>query len=264
MDFSAYKAFLFDVDKTLSNSQREITETTQQALTALADKKIQLGVATGRSFPSLSHVLSYFPSDALHVVNGGGEIITAQGDTSWASFIPSASAKEIMALATAQNCRALCTSAKVLYGNEKAIAQAQAYFLHDQTFRTPTQIEEIENWDTIALITVSDVNDAFVQSMSGMPIIIKHMIGYRGNRYTDITAQGVTKAEGVRQWCAMRGIKPEEVIGFGDGENDLEFLQTVGYAVAMGNASDELKAIADEVTDDCDHDGVATWIEKNV
>lgn len=264
MDFSAYKAFLFDVDKTLSNSQREITEPTQRAIQSLVDRGFQVGLATGRSYPSLTHVLSYFPADAEHIVNGGGEIITAQGDTSWASFIPSTSAKEIMSLATEQNCRALCTSSKVLYGNENAIAQAQAYFLNDQTFRTPAQIESIENWDTIALITVSDVNDTFVQAISGMPVSIKHMISYRGNRYTDITAQGVTKAVGVRQWCTMRGIKPEEVIGFGDSENDLEFLQTVGHSVAMGNASDAVKAIAKEVTEDCDHDGVATWIEKNV
>ena len=53
----------------------------------------------------------------------------------------------------------------------------------------------------------------------------------------------------------------ENVMGIGDGNNDREMLESVGVSVAMGNACKELLEIADHVTTDCDHDGVAEGIK---
>jgi hydroxymethylpyrimidine pyrophosphatase-like HAD family hydrolase len=52
------------------------------------------------------------------------------------------------------------------------------------------------------------------------------------------------------------GIRQEEMIAFGDGENDMEMLQFAGIGIAMGNAEKEVKAVADYVTDDIDDDGI--------
>ena len=52
------------------------------------------------------------------------------------------------------------------------------------------------------------------------------------------------------------GIRQEEMIAFGDGENDMEMLQFAGIGVAMGNAEAEVKALADYVTADIDDDGI--------
>ena len=54
----------------------------------------------------------------------------------------------------------------------------------------------------------------------------------------------------------MHGIDREETMAFGDGENDMEMLRYVGIGVAMGNASDAVKAAADYVTDTVDDDGI--------
>ena len=53
-----------------------------------------------------------------------------------------------------------------------------------------------------------------------------------------------------------------EVMAIGDGVNDISLLSSAGLAVAMGNAADELKAVADYVTLDVDHHGVAAAVEK--
>lgn len=58
------------------------------------------------------------------------------------------------------------------------------------------------------------------------------------------------------------GIAREEIMAVGDGGNDAEMLKAVGFGVAMGNATEELKQIADFVTDTCEQDGVAVAIEK--
>ena len=62
----------------------------------------------------------------------------------------------------------------------------------------------------------------------------------------------------------LYGISKEETLTIGDHNNDIELLQSGGVKVAMGNATDELKAIADYVTDTVDNDGFAKAIEKFV
>ena len=58
------------------------------------------------------------------------------------------------------------------------------------------------------------------------------------------------------------GIKKEEILAIGDQNNDIELLKAGGVSVAMGNATNELKACADYVTDAIDNDGFAKAMEK--
>ena len=55
-----------------------------------------------------------------------------------------------------------------------------------------------------------------------------------------------------------------EVAAFGDDRNDIEMLRICGIKVAVTNALDEVKAVADYVCGDCDEDGVAKWLEEYV
>ena len=62
--------------------------------------------------------------------------------------------------------------------------------------------------------------------------------------------------------CKHYGIRREETIAFGDGANDIEMLEWAGIGVAMGNAADTVKAHADHVTTDVDHEGIETAINN--
>lgn len=73
----------------------------------------------------------------------------------------------------------------------------------------------------------------------------------------DVVAKGGGKVTGIRQYLREQGIAPEEIIAFGDGENDLEMLAFAGIGVAMGNADEKVKLAADYVTADIDADGIA-------
>jgi hypothetical protein len=54
----------------------------------------------------------------------------------------------------------------------------------------------------------------------------------------------------------------ENTVAIGDGSNDYSLLKSAGYAVAMGNAKNDIKKIADVITDDNDNDGVAGFLNK--
>lgn len=82
----------------------------------------------------------------------------------------------------------------------------------------------------------------------------------------EINAEAATKGNALLWLADHLGIPREETMAFGDGENDISMLKAAGTGVAMGNASDHVKAAADEVTLTNEQDGVAaaiqTWILK--
>lgn len=83
-----------------------------------------------------------------------------------------------------------------------------------------------------------------------------------GAAQIEITKKGVTKGTGAEALSAYLGIPKEGVVAFGDGGNDMPLIGHVGHFVAMGNATDALKARADEICPSIDEDGVAVWIES--
>lgn len=73
----------------------------------------------------------------------------------------------------------------------------------------------------------------------------------------DIMPQGVSKARGLDELLAATGIAPDEVVVFGDAENDLEILRKVKYSVAVENATPEVKKAANYHIASCEDEGVA-------
>ena len=80
----------------------------------------------------------------------------------------------------------------------------------------------------------------------------------------ELYAKKNTKATGIMKALELLNIPIENSYAFGDGNNDIEMLSSVGCGIAMGNASDEVKGYAKFVTDTVQNDGVALGIEKHI
>lgn len=78
----------------------------------------------------------------------------------------------------------------------------------------------------------------------------------------EVSPEGATKARGLKKLCEYLNVPVEESIAIGDASNDLDILKAAGLSVAMGNATDAVKAVADVITEDCDHDGAAKAIQR--
>lgn len=79
----------------------------------------------------------------------------------------------------------------------------------------------------------------------------------------EIVSKGIEKAKGVHQVANYLEIKQEDVIAFGDEHNDLELLEYAGWGVAMANGTDQLKGIANDITEKTNQeDGLADHLEK--
>lgn len=125
----------------------------------------------------------------------------------------------------------------MISGNEQPVDKIRAIF------RNPKEREEAKRrLETIPGIVIT----------SSCPIDL------------EVNIEGANKGLGLIWLGQQLGIKREEIMACGDSFNDYEMLKEVGFAVAMGNAEQDLKEIADYVTDTNDEDGVAKAIERFV
>lgn len=80
----------------------------------------------------------------------------------------------------------------------------------------------------------------------------------------EVNAAGVTKAAGLADVCQLLGIDRSELVAMGDSLNDVPMLEWAGLGIAMGNAQEPVKQVADWVSHRFDEDGVAYAIEHKV
>jgi Cof subfamily protein (haloacid dehalogenase superfamily) len=78
--------------------------------------------------------------------------------------------------------------------------------------------------------------------------------------FIEINAKGVDKGNALKKYCELFSIGASEVLAFGDSYNDLTMIEYAGIGVAMGNAVDEVKAIADAVTLSNNEDGIGHFL----
>lgn len=74
--------------------------------------------------------------------------------------------------------------------------------------------------------------------------------------------KGVNKASAIKKLCHLLDFKINQVIAFGDGENDLEMIKEVGHGVAMGNAVEQLKKVANDITINVEEFGTKFYLKK--
>jgi len=106
------------------------------------------------------------------------------------------------------------------------------------TFRSPTGTAE----DFVALVERIGLHG------------VSYAVGFTA--WLDINPEGVSKASALEQVRRRLGVEPDQTTAVGDQRNDIEMLRWAARGVAMGNAPDEVKAVADEVTLDVDQDGL--------
>lgn len=79
---------------------------------------------------------------------------------------------------------------------------------------------------------------------------------FSGKMGADVVEQEASKANGLLRLCRYYGIDRAQTVAFGDSMNDYEIIREAGLGIAMGNSVDELKMVADYVTDDIDKEGI--------
>ena len=266
-----YKLLAIDMDGTTLNSQKKISPRTKAAIDNLIKRGIYVVVSTGRGLAELSEYRADFKNMPYGILISGGLIYDFINDKP--IKLHAVDEKTILQL--------------IDFGlEEKAM-------IHLHTIRASiARTEDIQNMAAFDMAIYQDMFERvctrcddfknYVHTHPGE--VVKLNLYHRDKKSRDknfarisklnlsisfaeaqnleMSPANVTKALGLQELCEILKIDLAETVAIGDADNDKEILQTAGLAIAMGNATDEIKKFADFVTLDNDNDGVAAAIDK--
>ncbi|SKA74090.1 hypothetical protein SAMN05428976_101344 [Clostridium sp. USBA 49] len=277
---SNIKVIIMDVDGTLTNSKKVITEKTKDALIKAQENGALLILSSGRPISGLMDFARELKMDKNHgllVSYNGSKVIN-------------------------------CETNEVLFNETMTVKQGQAVLEHMKKFDVKPMIDKGD------YMFVNDVFNCYIQYQGEPFNIIQYearggkfklcekddlaaFADYPLNKiltagdpeylkehykemmepfkdtlscmftapfYFEFTAQGIDKAKALDTVLIPMGYKKEEMIAFGDGHNDISMVKYAGIGVAMENAVDDLKEIADFITLSNEEDGIAYALSKYI
>ncbi|GIK83622.1 MAG: pyridoxal phosphatase [Patescibacteria group bacterium] len=255
---SDYKAILFDVDRTLIPPNREIFPEVLEILKKLHDTGVLTGLCSGRGYASLVNVfMPIFPNNAVHILAGGSLVISNTGTVLWQQTIEPTIIDELKNLINETHSSAIFMKPDAQYAKGEILAA-----IHKHPWNPIGKDLDTMTPDGVGLVYIAKPSDQITAYLLNHPkLSFKDMLSNQGYQYYDITAKGVTKALAMEEWSKATNIALSKTIGFGDSINDFEFLQNCGFAVAMGNADYEIKAIADRVIGQVSQKGLPNYVQ---
>ena len=250
------KALFFDIDGTLVSFQTHvIPASTIEALTLAHEKGIQIFIATGRPtliINNLGELQSRGLIDGYITMNGGYCYIG--NEVVYKSSMPD---KDVQTIA--DFCRK--NNFPCIFVGEHDASVCQPDDLLRYIFYEHLGVNEfpIEDFEKATQREVYQITPFFnpEQEKEVLPFVEACEFGRWHPAFVDITAKGNTKQNGIAQFIRYFGFKLEETMAFGDGGNDIGMLRHAGIGVAMGNANDDVKNVADYITTSVDENGIA-------
>ncbi|WP_328582829.1 HAD family hydrolase [Streptomyces sp. NBC_00370] len=259
-----YRLVATDLDGTLLREDGTVSARTRDALAAATAAGAAHIIVTGRAVPWTRHVLDDLGYDGLAVCAQGAQVYHAGEhrlltsvtlDRQLAALALSKIEAETGPLALAVSRDGL--DGDVLFGPGYRVQDGPLASLRsedpEELLAAPInkvyiQHPELDD-DALALAARAAVGGLVNVVMAGAGVV-------------EVLPLGLTKATGLSLAARRLGVTAAETIAFGDMPNDIPMFGWARYGVAMANAHEELKAVADEVTASNDEDGIAVVLEK--
>lgn len=242
-----YKALIFDIDGTAMQTARDALPSAEviQAVKQ-AQKIISVSAATGRSIGPARRLLKIFDLKDPCILCGGTQIVNPVSEKIlWEVKMSKEQIKKIIKVC-------LPYPYELWMGNDLTGVPAKNTFV-----RGPEQI--------IYVMACRKEDAKTIQKkLSQIKDVAAHFAGSWTKDRVDIhvTNTTATKKQAVNKLTNLLKVRKEEVLAVGDTSNDIPLLESAGFKVAMGNATEDLKKIADYIAPPVEENGLAYVIRK--
>ena len=271
------KAVFFDIDGTLVNDRKSVLKSTKEAIKIVKDQGVLVGVATGRGPFFVKELMDDLDLDFAVTYNG--QYIFNKERVLFASPIDKRSLRQIISYAKdnrkeiAMGTRQDVVGSRIMSFGLSPLSQLVSRFVPKFLTRTvshsfnrmvskalPQKEDDLLDlinqpiYQVLMLMTPEESNQAASE--------FEYLKFTRSNPFAaDIINQGNSKLEGIRRVGKEYGFDLNQVMAFGDSDNDLEMLAGVGMSVAMGNGSSSVKEVAKHITTSNQEDGIHKALE---
>lgn len=255
------KALFFDIDGTLmyfDGNNNIIPEGVKEELKRLKEKGYYIFIASGRPLAFLSQQITDLGFDGYILCNGSH--VEVQGRLLEEKPIPYKEVKALKEFLDAIECEYDFETAENCYIDRKH--EHLDHFFRQCEINQDKLLYDFDVDEIMKKTLKVEINTESCQKEIENWITGKFRYDTHGTQNSfEIYSLDVSKAKGIAKVLEYLDIPVEDSYAFGDGENDLEMIRFVGHGVAMNNAVESLKAIADEVIGDVKENGLALYLK---
>ena len=264
------KLVAIDMDGTLLNSKKELLEETKQYFKDFHKKETDtlLVLCTGRPESGIRPYLKdlgYLEENHYIISQNGANIYESRtGKRVMDAFLDSAAIQKWIELGKKHGISVMGAGVDYYYCFDQEPTEWMEFdvkLVTGKLKRIPTK--ESLNTDFYKILLMGDEEqlnefETFIPEEWRDEFYV-----VRSQKYlVEVLTKGVNKAFGLEQLAKELNIQPSEIAAIGDAANDIEMLEYAGLAIAMGNASEEVKAVSDIVTDTNENNGVIKAIDQ--
>jgi Cof subfamily protein (haloacid dehalogenase superfamily) len=269
-------AFL-DVDGTILDHGRTIAPSTIDAVRGARANGVPVYLSTGRSAGAISPDVLAIGFDGA--ITNGGAYATVGDRVLVASPMPEDAVVRLESFFHAAGIHYFLQTDEAIYASvevQERVAQMMSRSLAEHQGAEPQSAPQerprfrdltaLDRGRVAKAVFVSESGDAVARAQRQLGDtfhVIPGSMPLPGGSNGEVGMRGVTKGSAIQVVLEHLGIDRADAIGIGDSWNDVEMFEVCGIGVAMGNASDELKALADEVTTGVLDDGVANAFRRH-
>ncbi len=262
------KYIFLDIDGTLVGYDSKIPDSAVKALKMAQAKGHKVIIASGRSYPIIyPDLLKAVDFDGI--VASGGACVFYNGEPIFRSTITGDYLEDIVAYFKREGIQFLAQTSTAMYCEQDFIDKVLPGMVEsgcseelvEKTFSGIKTIDDIRKAPQIEKFSfyLSPHSPAKISKDNGDRFYVVDFSLGRVEAplyFGEINMAGVNKATAIEKFMAHVGAPISDSIAFGDSGNDFEMMQSVGFSVAMGNATEPIKELADYVTTDVDKNGI--------
>ena len=264
----AYRVLALDIDGTLTNSKKQITEKTKKAVSAAAAKGVKIVIASGRPVQGIrafAKELELEKKDGYILSFNGGRLISCRtGEIIHDMKLPLEYLPEIYELSKKYKVNLMSYE-----GDDLITEEPDDEFLAIEARINGLGIKKVDNLVEYINFPINKClmlgNGDYLAEVEKKvhAALCDRMDVYRSEPYfLEILPKGVDKAKSLESFLNIIGCRREELMACGDGFNDLTMIKYAGLGVAIANTREEVKKRAHYITASNNEDGVALAIER--
>ncbi len=260
-----YRLVAIDMDGTFLNENHIVSNANIEAVKRAIEQGVKVVVATGRDKKGIKPLMEYINFNNHFILYNGSMIYDSNVDEYIERYdMDYSEAEKVYNHGVELNTTVVVWADDLHYTNSRDSDIIRYYEkLNNEEFIEINSLKDIKHLK-IQKVLYSDNADRMLEVLKDLE---NHV--FEGCQYElsfplaiEFYNKNCSKGSSVKKYAKTLGIEPEEIIAIGDSMNDLSMIKMAGLGVAMGNASDLIKAEADFVTKTNSEDGVAYVIEK--
>ncbi|KRM26842.1 MULTISPECIES: Cof-type HAD-IIB family hydrolase [Limosilactobacillus] len=270
----AIKMVAIDIDGTLINDNRQITPKTVAAIKKASQQGIKIVLCTGRPMTGVRAYLdqlSLANREDEYVVSFNGALAqTTSGNVMVDYSISFNDYADWVNYCLKEGVHSQIETRDYIYTTNQNLSYYTIYESELVSmlvrYRSLDEMARIQDQYTIAKAMMVDDKKKIDQAVKDLPeeLANRFSIVRSEDFYLEFMHKEASKGKALDRLSSELGLTADEVMALGNAQNDNSMLEFAGLGVAMGNSVDKALAVADVVTGDNNHDGVAQAIEKYV